>query len=56
MGYMIMPVDFEVFTDPTLVYIRYHGHVQTAEIMEALTQFAAEGAHLAGQTHFFDFR
>ncbi|WP_049834560.1 hypothetical protein [Octadecabacter temperatus] len=50
-----MPVEFEIFTDPTLVYIRYHGHVKTAEIMEALTQFAPRGAALAGQTHFFDF-
>lgn len=55
MGRIIMPVDFEIFTDPTLVYIRYHGHVQTAEIMDALTRFAATNAHLAGQTHFFDF-
>jgi hypothetical protein len=54
-GRDIMPVEFEIFTDPTLVYIRYYGHVKTEEIMDALTQFAAEGAHLAGQTHFFDF-
>ncbi|WP_093994906.1 hypothetical protein [Octadecabacter ascidiaceicola] len=55
MGHAILPVDYEIFADPTLVYIRYYGHVKTAEIMDALTRFASSYAHLAGQTHFFDF-
>ena len=49
-----MPVDYDVLDDPPLVLIRYHGHVEMAEITRSLSQFAAEGRQHDHQTHLFD--
>ena len=49
-----MPVDYTIFKDPTLVYIRYFDHVEPNDIICALRLFTTEAREYAQQPHFFD--
>ncbi len=50
-----MPVAYAFFDAPALICIRYEGHINADELIEAGTQFGREMTEYVNYPHFFDF-
>lgn len=49
-----MPVEFEVLTDPNVVYIRYSGHIKPSDITSAVENFAKASAGYSEFPHLLN--